>query len=213
MERGTDRTADAVPATLEHEMRLINEAIALVASGRTRRTVVAGLQLGDQLLPSAQRVADEAGVRLVPLLARRRARRRHRRRAEPCVTSNAPLLLVEDDESLRRIVARHLRGRGYDVEDVASAEDAVRALDAGVRPSLVLLDLNLPGDTGWDLLRGPALAAAGSPPVVIASATTVNPRRLEEFRVAGYLPKPFPLDTLVDTVERLLHNEGANDQP
>ena len=48
-------------------MRLINEAIALVASGQTRRTVVAGLQLGYQLLPSAQRVADEAGVRLVPL--------------------------------------------------------------------------------------------------------------------------------------------------
>ena len=155
MERGTDRTADVVPATLEHEMRLINEAIALVASGRTRRTVVAGLQLGDQLLPSAQRVADEAGVRLVPLwhadehgvdIAVERALR----------DEQGPLLLVEDDESLRRIVARHLRGRGYDVEDVASAEDAVRALDAGVRPSLVLLDLNLPGDTGWDLLRGPA---------------------------------------------------------
>ena len=129
------------------------------------------------------------------------------------MTTELPLLLVEDDESLRRIVARHLRGRGYDVVDVASAEDAVGALDGGVRPSLVLLDLNLPGDTGWDLLRGPALAAAGSPPVVIASATTVNPRRLEEFRVAGYLPKPFPLDTLVDTVERLLRKEGANNQP
>lgn len=129
------------------------------------------------------------------------------------MTTELPLLLVEDDESLRRIVARHLRGRGYDVVDVASAEDAVGALDGGIRPSLVLLDLNLPGDTGWDLLRGPALAAAGSPPVVIASATTVNPRRLEEFRVAGYLPKPFPLDTLVDTVERLLRKEGANNQP
>lgn len=129
------------------------------------------------------------------------------------MTGNAPLLLVEDDESLRRIVARHLRGQGYDVVDVASAEDAVQALDAGIRPSLVLLDLNLPGDTGWDLLRGPALAAAGSPPVVIASATTLNPRRLEKFQVAGYLPKPFPLDTLVDTVERLLQNEGADSQP
>ena len=129
------------------------------------------------------------------------------------MTTELPLLLVEDDESLRRIVARHLRGRGYDVVDVASAEDAVGALDGGIRPSLVLLDLNLPGDTGWDLLRGPALTDAGSPPVVIASATTVNPRRLEEFRVAGYLPKPFPLDTLVDTVERLLRKEGANNQP
>jgi DNA-binding response OmpR family regulator len=129
------------------------------------------------------------------------------------VTDTNPLLFVEDDESLRRIVARHLRGRGYAVKDVASAEEAGATLAAGLRPSLVLLDLNLPGDTGWDLLRGGALDAAGSPPVVIASATTVDPRRLAEFHVAGYLPKPFPLETLVDTVERLLHEEGATQQP
>jgi hypothetical protein len=67
MEGGTDRTAKVVPATLEQEMRLINEAIALVASGRTHRTVVAGLQLGDALLEPARRIADEAGVQLVPL--------------------------------------------------------------------------------------------------------------------------------------------------
>jgi DNA-binding response OmpR family regulator len=129
------------------------------------------------------------------------------------MTNGATLLLVEDDESLRRIVARHLRGQGYDVEDVASAEDATRALAAGLRPSLVLLDLNLPGDTGWDLLRGPDIAAAGSPPIVIASAITVDPRRLAEFHVAGYLPKPFPLETLVNTVRRLLQEEGADQRP
>lgn len=118
------------------------------------------------------------------------------------------VLLVEDDESLRRILARHLRTKGFAVEEAASAEEAQRALAGGLRPGLVILDLNLPGDTGWDLLRGTALAAAGSPPVVIASATAVNPRRLAEFGVAGYLPKPFPLETLVDTVERLARNRG-----
>ncbi len=84
-------------------------------------------------------------------------------------------------------------------------------LEDGLRPGVVILDLNLPGDTGWDLLRGPSLAAAGSPSVVIASATTVSPRRLEEFHVAGYLPKPFPLETLVATVERLFDHpkEGS----
>ena len=129
------------------------------------------------------------------------------------MSTTGPVLFVEDDESLRRIVARHLRASGFAVTDVPSAEDAQRALADGLRPSLVLLDLNLPGDTGWDLLRGPSIAAAGSPPVVIASATTVNPKRLAEFRVAGYLPKPFPLDTLVDTVERMLQKEGADNQP
>jgi DNA-binding response OmpR family regulator len=117
------------------------------------------------------------------------------------------LLVVEDDESLRAILARHLRKRGYLVEEAASAEAATEALDGGLRPALVLLDLNLPGDTGWDLLRGPSLGAAGSPPIVISSATNVSPRRLAEFHVAGYLPKPFPLETLVSTIDRLLHPE------
>src|SRR5262245_5660038 len=120
-----------------------------------------------------------------------------------------PVLIVEDDDSLRRIIARHLRGQGYVVEEAASAEGAAAAIEDGFRPGIVLLDLNLPGDTGWDLLRGPGLAAAGSPPVVITSATTVSPKRLAEFGVAGYLPKPFPLETLLATIERLLTQEGA----
>ena len=121
----------------------------------------------------------------------------------------AAILLIEDDESLRRILSRHLREEGYAVEDVATAEDAEHALDEGLRPALVLLDLNLPGDTGWDLLRGSSLTRAGSPPVVITSATTVSPKRLAEFGCAGFLPKPFPLETLVATVERLLEAREA----
>jgi DNA-binding response OmpR family regulator len=83
----------------------------------------------------------------------------------------------------------------------------------GVHPDLILLDLNLPGDTGWDLVRGGAISAAGSPPIVIASATSVSPKRLAEFGVAGYLPKPFPLETLLATVERLTHPEASTPTP
>ncbi len=124
-----------------------------------------------------------------------------------------PLLLVEDDESLRQIVARHLRSRGFAVEEAASIEEATARLTDGCRPGLVLLDLNLPGGTGWDLLRSTALGDAGAPPVVITSATTVSPRRLAEFHVAGYLPKPFPLETLVQTVERVMSPEVRAAQP
>jgi DNA-binding response OmpR family regulator len=121
------------------------------------------------------------------------------------------ILLVEDDDSLRRILVRHLRNLGFLVEEATSAEEAAEALEAGLRPSVILLDLNLPGDTGWDLLRGPSIATAGGPPVVITSAVTVDPRRLEEFGVAGYLPKPFPLETLVATIERLLNPEAKEE--
>jgi DNA-binding response OmpR family regulator len=123
---------------------------------------------------------------------------------------NRRVLIVEDDETLRQIVSRHLRAQGYEVDEASSAEGAAAAIDHGLRPGVVILDLNLPGDTGWDLLRGSSLAAAGSPPVIITSATTVSPRRLAEFGCAGYLPKPFPLETLVATVERLLSAKEAS---
>lgn len=116
----------------------------------------------------------------------------------------APVLLVEDDESLRRILVRHLRAHGYAVDEAGSAEEAGSILGDGVRPAVVLLDINLPGENGWDLLRGPSLATAGSPPVIITSALTISPKRLAEFGCAGYLPKPFPLETLVATIERVL---------
>ena len=120
------------------------------------------------------------------------------------------MLVVEDDDGLRPIVVRHLRGQGFAVSEATSAEGAVAALDGGLKPDAVLLDVNLPGDTGWDLLRGSSLAAAGSPPVVITSAGTVSPKRLAEFRCAGWLPKPFPMETLVDTLDRLINAEGSN---
>ena len=63
------------------------------------------------------------------------------------------------------------------------------------------------------MLRSPAFEAAGRPPVVIASAMTVSPARLREFGVAGYLPKPFPLETLVATLDRLLDQRRTPTEP
>jgi CheY-like chemotaxis protein len=113
------------------------------------------------------------------------------------------VLMVEDDESLRQALARYLRGRGIHIVEAASAEDAAEALRGGLRPSLILLDLNLPGETGWEFLRHQDLAAAGSPPVIVTSATPVSPTRLAEFHIAGYLPKPCPPEAMVDAIERL----------
>jgi hypothetical protein len=53
--------------TLEHEMSLVREAIAMVASGASPRVVVGGLRFGEALLVPARGLAMEAGVRLVPL--------------------------------------------------------------------------------------------------------------------------------------------------
>lgn len=120
------------------------------------------------------------------------------------MTTSDTVLIVEDDETLRTVLARSLRARQIEVVEAASAEDAVAALGRGLRPCLVLLDLQLPGASGWDFLREDGLVAAGSPPVVITSASSVSPRRLTEARVAGYLPKPFAFDAFLATVKRFV---------
>jgi DNA-binding response OmpR family regulator len=113
------------------------------------------------------------------------------------------ILLVEDDETLAGLLAHALEGHGHSVEIARSAEDAERRLAGGSRPSIVLLDVNLPGDSGWSLFRRGMLGVPGAPPVVVTSAVPISPARLREFRVAGYLPKPFSVAVLLDCVERL----------
>ncbi len=123
--------------------------------------------------------------------------------------AEGPILVVEDDGTFARLLGANLTGHGYSVAVASTVEDAVVQLQAGLVPSLVLLDINLPGDTGWSLLRGGQLAAAGDPPVVAISAIPANPRRLAQYHLAGYLPKPFAMETLFATVERLLSQQGG----
>ena len=122
------------------------------------------------------------------------------------------VLLIEDDEPLAGILSAHLRARGYEVTAAPTAEAAQAALVSGLRPDIVVLDINLPGETGWSMVRSDALAAAGNPPVVVASAMSVSPARLRDFGVAGYLPKPFALETLRSTLERLLTTEEKEEE-
>jgi DNA-binding response OmpR family regulator len=116
------------------------------------------------------------------------------------------VLIVEDEATLRGIIARNLSARGHEVAEADSVREALNCLDVE-QPDLLLLDINLPDRTGWDLLRH--LKAEDNPlPVVIVSAVRMNPERLAEFKPLAYLPKPFPLDALM----RIVEGEGAEEE-
>ncbi|HEV2580837.1 MAG TPA: response regulator [Ktedonobacteraceae bacterium] len=118
----------------------------------------------------------------------------------------ARILLVEDDEVLRDLMARNLQVRGHEVQVADNAQSALATLR--VTPvDLVLLDINLPDETGWEVLRIAKKhgwlhqQALGGPtqcfPVVVLSAVRINPRRLAEFHPLAYLPKPFPIEAVL----------------
>jgi DNA-binding response OmpR family regulator len=107
-------------------------------------------------------------------------------------------LLVEDEVTLRRIIARNLTSRGVDVEEVGTAHDAVQAATMN-RPDLLLLDINLPDQTGWDVLRE-LKRRDREVPTIVVSAVRVSHNRLDEFHPVAYLPKPFPIDALLRLV-------------
>jgi two-component system KDP operon response regulator KdpE len=129
--------------------------------------------------------------------------------AVPGESRPSRILLIEDDLTLAQIVIKHLRARGHDAQLATSAEEASERIATGFRPTIVLLDINLPGDSGWAFLRSGALDAAGKPPVFVVSATSVPPSKLREFGCAGFLPKPFAVSTLIEIVER--HHSEADE--
>jgi DNA-binding response OmpR family regulator len=108
------------------------------------------------------------------------------------------VLLVEDDGVLARIIERNLSARRVRVLRAASVGEALAAI-AVARPDVILLDIDLPDRTGWDLLRALHTRAIDVPAIIV-SGTRVSPERLAEFKPVAYLPKPFPLEALLRLV-------------
>ena len=118
------------------------------------------------------------------------------------------VLLIEDETPLRRIITLNLVRHGYTVaeaDSAASAEEELLTAQALEAPfDVILLDVNLPDQTGWDVLRYIALAGLRRPRVIVVSALRPPTARIEEFHPEGALVKPFPIDALLRLLERIL---------
>lgn len=118
------------------------------------------------------------------------------------------VLLVEDEGSLRQLLAKYLTRLGYQVDAAESAEEALTLLDPG--PSghlLVLADLTLPGMPG-DELMSRALAANPSIRVLLSSGYPYDLSALPagQRQRAGFLQKPYVPSQLIAEINRLLAN-------
>ena len=122
-----------------------------------------------------------------------------------------PILLVEDDSSVRTTIVTCLEMEGFGVEAVSNTHDALARL-ANRHYPLVISDIYIDNQTGIDVLLA-AKKQNQNCPVILMTArgsmeTVMAATRNGAF---DYLAKPFELDTLLETIRRALNGDDSND--
>ena len=114
----------------------------------------------------------------------------------------ARVLLVDDDESFRRVQEYQLDSAGYQVTSVADGETALEAFREGLH-DLVVTDVRMPGLDGLELLARVRAISPGTPVVMITAQGTIE-TAVEAMKQGAFefLTKPFPGEKLRLTLER-----------
>ncbi|MFK4696405.1 DNA-binding response OmpR family regulator/DNA-binding MarR family transcriptional regulator [Bradyrhizobium diazoefficiens] len=113
------------------------------------------------------------------------------------------LLLVDDDRRIRDLLSRFLAGEGYRVSTAASASDA-RSKLMGLHFDLLILDVMMPGETGFDLAR--FIRTSSSVPIVMLTARHEAEARIEGLQIGAddYVAKPFEPRELALRINNIL---------
>lgn len=116
------------------------------------------------------------------------------------------VLIVDDDPDIRGLLDLELRASGYGTIFARDAAEAV-AIARTERPDLILLDLALPGGSGFSVMEELAASPEGLRAqviVVTASHPAEHRERSVELGAVGYFQKPFETGDLIDAVDAAL---------
>ena len=123
----------------------------------------------------------------------------------------AEVLIVDDDDDIRAILAFTLEDAGFSVREAADGNQAVTALEARA-PDCLVLDVMMPGCDGFGVLRTRRQSnLAPDARVLLLTARTAERDFVRGWELGAdeYLTKPFDPDELVVTVRRLLKSSAA----
>jgi DNA-binding NtrC family response regulator len=120
------------------------------------------------------------------------------------------ILVVEDEEKLRRVIELQLLSAGHEVEKAKNAEDGLRLAD---RADVVLTDLRLPGMSGLELLAA-VRRQNGNVPVIVMTAFGTIETAVEAMKAGAvdFLLKPFSLDHLMTVIGKALEVRALRDE-
>lgn len=110
------------------------------------------------------------------------------------------MLVVEDDPSIRDVVRRQLETLGWNVVAFGTGEEAIRAIDRGVRVELLLADVHLPGMNGYATADA-ITAISPRTRVAFMSGAAPTPAGIPD---APFLRKPFSVKSLEAAVAKAM---------
>lgn len=115
--------------------------------------------------------------------------------------SGKPLILVVDDDAPMLVLMRTLlREFGYETATASSGPQAIEEFRKQ-RPSLILLDKNMPGMSGPDVMEALKAEGMDGTPVLILSGEPVEADELRQFGAKGAILKPFDVPDLIETIK------------
>lgn len=119
------------------------------------------------------------------------------------------VVIVEDEQRIRELMARALADRGFDVESASTAMDGLQAVVHG-HPDLVILDMGLPDLDGRELLK--MIRAVSEVPVIVATARGEDRDMVSALNAGAddYVVKPFSVDQLEARVNAVLRRATTN---
>ena len=123
------------------------------------------------------------------------------------MTPAPTVLVVDDDRSIRTILALHLSDEGY---RVLTAGDGWEALEVVERehPAAILLDMRMPGMDGWEFSRRYRERFDHDAPIIAFSAATDVAAYARQIGAEFYLSKPFDVDRLLEVLARAVVGAG-----
>ena len=124
------------------------------------------------------------------------------------------ILLVEDNEMNRDMLARRLERKGYEMVIAIDGQEAVRMAQS-LTPDLILMDIRLPVMDGWEAMRRIKIIPKMQSIPIIALTAHAMAGDMEKCLDAGcddYDTKPIDLPRLLEKMQALLNNQDSHDQ-
>ena len=121
------------------------------------------------------------------------------------------VLVVDDEPMIRRLVREFLSHEGAEISEAGNIDELTEILDGGERPNVIVLDLSMPGKSGWTAL--PRLLEQGDviPVVILTAHADVEFKQSAIKRgVSSYLTKPFRGWEIVEAVLKASGNKGKD---